>query len=87
MIKVEDTIFAFKFLKKYDLSLLSIEVWVLDRCRRAFDRLASVDAHLWPYPLRNSPVSRLDRRHTERLTGEGGKGRSQIICQRESMVL
>jgi hypothetical protein len=45
MIAVEGTIFAFGFLKKYDLSLLSIEGRVLDRCR-AFDRLASVDAHL-----------------------------------------
>jgi hypothetical protein len=42
MIEVERTIFAFKFSKKYDLSLLSIEGRVLDRCR-----LASVDAHLW----------------------------------------
>ena len=38
-------IFAFGFQKKYDLSLLLIEGRVLDRCR-AFDRLASVDAHL-----------------------------------------
>ncbi len=30
----------------YDLSLLSIKGWVLDRCR-ALDRLVSVDAHLW----------------------------------------
>ncbi len=37
---------AFGFSKKYDLSLLSIEGRVLDRCR-AFDRLVSVDAHLW----------------------------------------
>jgi hypothetical protein len=40
--------FAFGFSKKYDLSLLSIECQILDRCR-AFDRLASVDAHLWFY--------------------------------------
>ncbi len=33
------------FSKKYDISLLLIEGPVLDRCR-AFDRLASVDAHL-----------------------------------------
>jgi hypothetical protein len=46
-IAVEGTIFAFGFLKKYDLSLFSIEGRVLDRCR-AFDRLVSVDAHLWP---------------------------------------
>jgi hypothetical protein len=45
MIEVEGTIFAFEFSKKYDLSLLSIEGRVLDRCR-AFDRLASVDAQL-----------------------------------------
>jgi hypothetical protein len=48
MIAVEGMIFAFGFQKKYDLSLLLIEGRVLDRCR-AFDRLASVDAHLyWP---------------------------------------
>ncbi len=45
-IAVEGKIFAFGFSKKYDLSLLSMECRVLDRCR-AFDRLASVDAHLW----------------------------------------
>jgi hypothetical protein len=45
MIAVGGTIFAFGFSKKYDLSLLSIEGLVLDLCR-AFDRLASVDAHL-----------------------------------------
>jgi hypothetical protein len=45
-IVVEGTIFAFGFLKKYNLSLLSIEGRVLDRCR-AFDRLVSVDTHLW----------------------------------------
>jgi hypothetical protein len=39
-------IFAFGLSKKYDLSLLSIEGRVLDRCR-AFDPLACVDAHLW----------------------------------------
>ncbi len=44
-IAVEGTIFAFGFSKNYDLSLLSIEGGVLDRCR-AFDRLVSVDAHL-----------------------------------------
>ncbi len=44
-ITVEATIFAFGFSKKYDISLLSIECRVLDRCR-AFDRLACVDAHL-----------------------------------------
>ncbi len=44
-IEVEGTIFAFGFSKKYDISLLSIECRVLDRCR-AFDRLACVDAHL-----------------------------------------
>jgi hypothetical protein len=38
-------IFAFGFSKKYDLLLLSIEGRVLDLCR-AFDRLASVNAHL-----------------------------------------
>jgi hypothetical protein len=42
---VEGTIFAFGFSKKYDLSLLFIEGWVLDQCR-AFDRLVSVDAQL-----------------------------------------
>jgi hypothetical protein len=45
-IAVEGTIFAFGFSKKYDLSLLSIESRVLDRCR-AFERLACVDAYLW----------------------------------------
>jgi hypothetical protein len=45
MIVVEGTIFAFGFLKKYNLSLLSMEGRVLDRCR-AFDRLVSVDSHL-----------------------------------------
>ncbi len=35
-----------QFSKKYGLSLLSIEGRVLDWCQ-AFDRLASVDAHLW----------------------------------------
>ncbi len=43
-------IFAFGFSKKYELSLLSIEGRVLDRCR-SFDRLASVDAHLWHQPI------------------------------------
>ncbi len=38
-------IFSFGFLKKSDLSLLSIECRVLDRCC-AFDWLVSVDAHL-----------------------------------------
>ncbi len=42
---LEGKIFAFGFSKKYDLSLLSIECRVFDRCR-AFDRLVSVDAHL-----------------------------------------
>jgi hypothetical protein len=46
-IEVEGTIFAFGFLKKYDISLLSIECRVLDRSR-AFDQLACVDAHLCP---------------------------------------
>jgi hypothetical protein len=45
-IAVEGKIFAFGFSKKYDLSLISIECRVSDRCR-AFDRLVSVDAHLW----------------------------------------
>jgi hypothetical protein len=44
-IKVEGTIFAFGFSKKYDISLLSIECRVLDRFQ-AFDQLACVDAHL-----------------------------------------
>ncbi len=44
-IAVVGTIFAFGFLKKYNLSLLSIEGRALDRCR-AIDRLVSVDAHL-----------------------------------------
>jgi hypothetical protein len=44
-IAVEGTIFAFGFSKKYDISLLSIECRVFDRCR-TFDRLACVDAHL-----------------------------------------
>jgi hypothetical protein len=48
---VEGTIFACGFSKKYNLSLLSIEDRVLDRCQ-AFDRLASVDAH--PCPLSGS---------------------------------
>jgi hypothetical protein len=43
---VEDTISAFDFSKKYDLSILSIEGRVLDQCR-AFDQLVSVDAYLW----------------------------------------
>jgi hypothetical protein len=43
---VEGKIFAFGFSKKYDLSLLSVEGRVLDRCW-AFDRLVSVNAHLW----------------------------------------
>jgi hypothetical protein len=43
MIAVEGTIFAFGFLKKYDISHLSIKCRVLERCR-AFDRLACVDA-------------------------------------------
>jgi hypothetical protein len=42
----EGTIFAFGFSKKYDLSFLWIVGQVLDQCR-AFNRLASVDAHLW----------------------------------------
>ncbi len=46
-IVVEGMIFASGFSKKYDLSLLSIKGRVLDWCR-AFDRLASIDAHLWP---------------------------------------
>jgi hypothetical protein len=46
-IAVEGTIFALSFLKKYDLSLLLMEGRVLDRCW-AFNRLVSVDAHLWP---------------------------------------
>jgi hypothetical protein len=37
MMEVEGTIFAFSFLKKYDISLLLIECRVLDRCQ-AFDR-------------------------------------------------
>ncbi len=45
-IAVEGKIFAFGFLKKYDLSLLSIEGRVLDQCR-SFDRLVSVYAHLF----------------------------------------
>jgi hypothetical protein len=45
-IAVEGKIFAFGFWKKSDLSLLSIECQVLDRVC-AFDRLVSVDAHLW----------------------------------------
>ncbi len=45
-IAVEGPILAFGFSKKYDISLLSIECRILDRCR-AFDRLACVDAHLW----------------------------------------
>jgi hypothetical protein len=45
-IAVEGMIFAFGFSKKYDLSLLLIVGWVLDRFR-AFERLASVNAHLW----------------------------------------
>ncbi len=50
-IAVEGMIFDFGFSKKYDLSLLSIEGWVLDWCR-AFDGLASVDAHLcWQYKV------------------------------------
>jgi hypothetical protein len=48
-IAVEGKIFAFGFTKKYDISLLSIECQVLDRCP-AFDRLVSVDAHLWSVP-------------------------------------
>ncbi len=44
-IEVEGTIFAFGFSKKYDISLLSIECRVLDQ-RRAFDRLACVEAYL-----------------------------------------
>ncbi len=60
MIEVEGTIFAIKFSKKYDLSLLSIEGWVLDRFR-AFDRLTSVDAHLclWyvPYLPEETPIT------------------------------
>jgi hypothetical protein len=47
--------YAFSFLKKYDISLLSIKCRVLDRWRvlhrcRALDRLACVDAHLWLKP-------------------------------------
>jgi hypothetical protein len=42
-IAVEGKIFAFVFSKKSDISFLSIECRVLDRCR-AFDRLVSVDA-------------------------------------------
>jgi hypothetical protein len=45
-IAVEGMTFAFGFSKKYNISLLSIECRVLDRCR-AFDQLACVDAHLW----------------------------------------
>jgi hypothetical protein len=45
MIAVEGTIFAFVIPKKYDLSLLPISGRVFDSCR-AFDRFASVDAHL-----------------------------------------
>jgi hypothetical protein len=33
MVTVEGTIFAFIFSKKYNLSLLLMESWVLDRCR------------------------------------------------------
>jgi hypothetical protein len=43
---IEGTIFAFGFLKKYDLSFYWIVGQVLDQCR-AFNRLSSVDAHLW----------------------------------------
>jgi hypothetical protein len=43
----EGTIFAFGFSKKYDLSFLWIVGQVLDQCR-AFNRLASVDAHCPP---------------------------------------
>jgi hypothetical protein len=50
-IAVEETIFAFGFSKKYDLSLLSIKGRVLGRCR-AFDQLVSVDAHLCFYVAR-----------------------------------
>jgi hypothetical protein len=45
-IAVEGTIFAFGFSKQYDLSLLPTTGRVFDR-RRAFDRFAIVDAHLW----------------------------------------
>ncbi len=56
-IAVEGTIFAFGFSKKYDLSLLLIEGRVLDRCR-AFDRLVSVDAHLWGWDRRGDACAR-----------------------------
>jgi hypothetical protein len=45
-IEVEGTIFDFGVSKKFDLSLLWIEGWIVDQCR-AFDLYASVDAHLW----------------------------------------
>jgi hypothetical protein len=45
-IMVEGTIFAFGFSKKYNLSLLPTSGPVFNRCG-AFDRFASVDAHLW----------------------------------------
>jgi|LakMenEpi03Aug12_release.lakeMendotaPanAssembly.Ray.scaffolds.fasta_scaffold4550008_1 hypothetical protein len=41
----EDKDLCLRFFEKSDLSLLSIECQVLDRCR-AFDRLVIVDAHL-----------------------------------------
>jgi len=44
-IAVEGTMFAFGFSKKYDISLLSIECRVLDRCR-AFDRVTCVNTLL-----------------------------------------
>jgi hypothetical protein len=55
-IAVEGKIFALGFSKKYDLSLLSIECWELDRCR-AFDRLACVDALLWSLAGSQQPMS------------------------------
>jgi hypothetical protein len=47
-IAVEGKIFAFGFLKKYELSFLLIEGRALDQCQ-AFDQLVSVDAHFWEY--------------------------------------
>jgi hypothetical protein len=55
-IEVEGKIFAFGFSKKYNFSLLSIECRVLDR-RRAFHRLACVDAHLCPPPFCSIPTT------------------------------
>jgi hypothetical protein len=56
-IAVEGTTFAFGFSKKYYLSLLLIKGWLLDRWR-AFDRLVSVDAHLWGWDRRGDACAR-----------------------------